>query len=73
MKVTITDVEQRRTGTNPKGTPPYLYEIFYKTDTGLAGSIEMFHHEYTPENALKKIQDEIVPKAAMIGKTFEVK
>ena len=73
MKVQITDVEQRRTGLAPKGTPPYVYEIFYKTDTGMSGSIEMFHSEYSPENALKKIQEEIVPKAAMIGKTFEVK
>lgn len=73
MKVTITKVESRRTGTAPEGTPPYIYEIFYKTDTGMTGSIEMFHSEYSPENALKKIQEEIVPKAAMIGKTFEIK
>jgi len=73
MKVTITKVTQRRTGEAPEGTPPYLYNIFYKTDTNLVGEIEMFHSEYSPDNALKKIQEEIVPKAAMIGKTFEIK
>lgn len=72
MKVTITDVEQRRTGTNPKGTPPYLYEIFFATETGLKGSFEMFAYEYTPENALKKLKEEIIPKATMIGKEYSV-
>ena len=73
MKVTITKVEQRRTGLAPDGTPPFVYQIFYSTDTGLKGEIEMYHSEYSPENALKKIQEEIVPKAAMIGKTYEIK
>jgi len=73
MKVKITRIETRRTGTAPPDKPPYIYEIFYETETGMTGSIEMFHHEYSPENALKKIKEEIVPKAEMIGKTFEVK
>ena len=72
MKVKITRVDSRRTALNPEGTPPYLYEIFYETDTGLKGSLEMFHSEYSPENALKKIKDEIVPKAEMIGKTYSL-
>ena len=73
MKVKITKIDSWRTANAPEGTPPYLYEIFYQTETGLKGSIEMFHSEYTPEAALAKIQKEIIPKAEMIGKTFEVK
>jgi len=73
MKVKVLKVETRRTGLAPDGTPPYMYEIFYETDTGMKGSIEMFHNEYSPETALKKIELEIVPKAAMIGKTFDIK
>ena len=72
MKVKITKVEQRQTVFAPQGTPPYVYEISFITESGMKGSIEMFHNDYTPDAAIKKIKEEIVPKAEMAGKEFTV-